>query len=578
MANVTMTTSEALVETLVAEGVTTVFGIVGSAYMDALDLFPAAGIRFVSVAHEQAAAHAADGLARVTGKPQACIAQNGPGAANFVSAITAAYWAHSPVVAITPETGTLGIGTGGFQELDQMAMFEKSTVFQVRVNRPERMAELANRAFFMAKLEMGPVQLNIPRDYFYGTCQADIRPSLTVSRGPGSTADVKAAAELLAAARFPVIIAGGGVCQADALAPVKALAEHLGAVVVNSYLHNDSFPADHPLAAGPIGYCGSKAAMRLLAKADVVLALGCRLGPFGTLAQYGIDYWPAGAALIQVDANARVLGLSKPVNLAVWADAGQFAGALLDALIQGERPVEGREARLAAVAAEKAAWVAELADWSAPVQTPMHPRRFLAELTRAMPKGSIVTTDIGNTSSMINAYLRFDDMRQHLAALSWGNCGFAYGAALGAKIGRPDKPVLCFQGDGAYGISGIAEVMTAVRENIPVIAVVANNFIWGAEKKNQIDYYDNRFVGTDLGANPDYAKLAEVMGAKGYTVTSADQVADAVADAVGSNRPCVINAIIDGSAEVLAEPFRRDALKPPVRLLDKYRHLNAKGQ
>ena len=154
-----MTPSEALVETLVAEEVKVVFGIVGSAYMDALDLFPAAGIRFVSVAHEQAAAHAADGLARVTGKPQVCNAQNGPGAANFVSAITAAYWAHSPVVAVTPETGSGGIGTGGFQELDQMPWFQACTKYQVRVNRPERMAELARRCFYIAKAECGPTQL-----------------------------------------------------------------------------------------------------------------------------------------------------------------------------------------------------------------------------------------------------------------------------------------------------------------------------------------------------------------------------------------------------------------------------------
>jgi sulfoacetaldehyde acetyltransferase len=419
------------------------------------------------------------------------------------------------------------------------------------------------------------VQLNIPRDYFYGTCPDEIVPSLTLSRGPGPAADVLAAAKLLTAARFPVIIAGGGVSQANAVAPLTGLAERLGAPVVNSYLHNDTFPGDHRLAAGPIGYCGSKAAMRLLAKADVVLALGCRLGPFGTLAQYGLDYWPVDAAIIQVDANAKVLGLSRPVTLAVWADAAAFAQALVQAIGQvGFGPTVNAD-RLATIEKEKQAWAKELAAWSSSAQTPMHPRRFLQELCRAMPKGSIVATDIGNTSSMINAYLRFTDVRQHLAALSWGNCGFAFGAALGAKIGRPDKPVFCFQGDGAYGISGIAEVMTAVRENIPVIAVVANNFSWGAEKKNQIDYYANRFVGTDLSTNPDFARIADLMGARGYTVETPGQTAAAVADAVASNRPCVINAIIDGSAAVLAEPFRRDALKPPVRLLDKYRHLNA---
>ena len=365
-----MTPSEALVETLVAEGIKTVFGIVGSAYMDALDLFPTAGIRFVSVAHEQAAAHAADGLARVTGRPQVCIAQNGPGAANFVSAITAAYWAHSPVVAITPETGSIGIGTGGFQELDQMPMFEKSTVYQVRVNRPERMAELARRAFYMAKVENGPTQLNIPRDYFYGICEDYIYPTMTISRGCGSKQALVRAAEILSVAQFPVIIAGGGICQGNALDELRVLAELITAPVINSYLHNDSFPYTHPLGCGPIGYCGSKAAMKILSKADVVLALGCRLGPFGTLPQYGMDYWPHKAKLIQVDANARVLGLSRRVDVASCADVKEYIQSLLDVLRNNQPTWTPDPERLAIVAREKQVWERELENISSDTSSP----------------------------------------------------------------------------------------------------------------------------------------------------------------------------------------------------------------
>jgi sulfoacetaldehyde acetyltransferase len=552
-----MTPSEALVETLVAEGVEHAFGIVGSAYMDALDLFPDAGIRFISVAHEQAGAHAADGLARVTGKPQVCIAQNGPGAANFVSAIAAAYWAHSPVVAITPETGTVGIGTGGFQELDQMDMFKQQTVYQVRVNRPERMAELTRRAFYMAKLENGPTQLNIPRDYFYGVCEDEIYASPTIQHGPGPLALRAQAAKLLAGANYPVILAGGGIPQGDALSETKALAEYVTAPVCNTYLHNDSFPSAHALAMGPIGYCGSKAAMRTIAKADVVLALGTRLGPFGTLPQYDMQYWPTDARIIQVDVDAKVLGLSQKVDLPICADVKEFAAELLSALKAEKPQLSTNAARLAELEKERQVWAEELESWSTSASKLMHPRRFLRELSQAIPEGSIVTTDIGNNSSMCNAYLRFSDVRQHLAALSWGNCGFAYGAALGAKLGRPDAPVFAFQGDGAWGISGIAEVMTAVREQIPVIAIVANNLEWGAEKKNQI------------------ALVAEAIGAKGYKVEDWRQVGDVVRDAVASNRPCVINAVIEGGEKVLAEPFRRDALKMPTRYLEKYKHLSA---
>ena len=279
-----MTPSEALVETLAANGVTEVFGIVGSAYMDALDIFPAAGIRFIPVAHEQGAAHMADGYARASGRHGVCIAQNGPGITNFVTAIAAAYWAHSPVVFITPETGSMTMGLGGFQETEQLPIFSKITKYQGHVNNPKRMAEIAARCFDRAMLELGPTQLNIPRDYFYGDIQATISPPMRIGRGPGDTAALDEAAGLLAQAKFPVIVAGGGVITSGGTAEAIALAERLHAPVANSYLHNDSFPASHPLWCGPLGYQGSKAAMKLIAQADVVLALGTRLGPFGTLA------------------------------------------------------------------------------------------------------------------------------------------------------------------------------------------------------------------------------------------------------------------------------------------------------
>lgn len=570
-----MTPSEALAETLVAEGVQNVFGIVGSAFMDLLDLFPAAGIRFIPCAHEQAAAHAADGLARVTGKPQACIAQNGPGALNFVSAITAAFWAHSPVVALTPETGSKGIGTGGFQEIDQMPFFQASTKYQVRVNRPDRMAELARRCFYIAKAENGPTQLNIPRDYFYGVCDDEIYATAAVLRGPGAASQIEEAARLLAKAKYPVILAGGGVSAANAIAEARSLAEYLTAPVVNSYLHNDSFPADHPLSCGPIGYCGSKAAMRTIAKADVVLALGCRLGPFGTLPQYDIDYWPKDAKVIQVDVDHRVLGLSKRVSLGLVADAKEFAGELLSVIKAMDPKRKSDLARQKDVAAEKATWDDELKKWSSSTSKLMHPRRFLKELSEAIPAGSIVATDIGNNCSMSNSYLKFSGARQHISALSWGNCGFAYGAAMGAKIGNPGAPVFALQGDGAYGISGLSEVMTAVRENIPIIAVVFQNYEWGAEKKNQVDYYDERYVGVNLRENPSYAQLAKDMGAEGYRVEDYKTVKDVVRAALASGRPAVIEAVIEGGKNVLAEPFRRDALAMPTRYLQKYAHLNA---
>src|ERR1700675_3441532 len=310
----TMTPSEAFVETLVAQGVTDVFGIVGSAYMDALDLFPLAGIRFISVAHEQGAGHMADGYSRVSGRHGVCIAQNGPGITNFVTSVAAASWAHSPVVVITPETGSATLGLGGFQETEQLPIFSKITKFQAHVNNRARMAELTGRAFDRAHLELGPTQLNIPRDFFYGDIECEIPQPIVIERGAGGAKSLDAGAELLASAKFPVILCGGWIVMGEEPAQAVRLAELLQAPVANSYLHNDSFPAKHPLWVGPLGYQGSKAAMKLISKADVVLALGTRLGPFGTLPQHGLDYWPSQARIIQIDVDARMVALATPFS------------------------------------------------------------------------------------------------------------------------------------------------------------------------------------------------------------------------------------------------------------------------
>ncbi|OGN84333.1 MAG: sulfoacetaldehyde acetyltransferase [Chloroflexi bacterium GWC2_73_18] len=564
-----MTPSEAFVEALAAEGVTTVPGIVGSAYMDALDLFPRAGIRFVSVTHEQNAAHMADGWGRVTGRPTVCIGQNGPGITNFVTAVAAAYWAHTPMVVVTPSVGSLGVGLGGFQETEQLPIFSKITRWQVQVNRPERMAELLRRAFYIAKAENGPVQVDIPRDYFYGEIETEIYPSPDAAHGAGPADQIRATAELVASARFPVVLAGGGVVRSEAGESVRALAEYLSAPVATTYLHNDAFPYSHPLGIGPLGYMGSKAAMRLINRADVVLAIGTRLGPFGTLPQYGFDYWPKDARVVQVDVDHRVLGLTRKVSTGIIGDARAFTEALLDALRGrgGGRPRD--EARIAEIATEKAAWAAELDELSSRRGEPISPRRALKLITEVLPSDVIVTTDIGNICSVSNSYLNFEGPRQFLAAMMFGNCGYSYPTALGAKLGRPDRPVVAFVGDGAWGMS-LAEVLTAVREGIGVVAVVWNNGEWGAEKKNQVDYYADRYVGTNL-RNPDFAAVARAMGGDGYRVEREADLADTVRTAVGQGRPAVIDVVVDPAE--LGEPFRRDALRKPVRLLDKYADL-----
>jgi sulfoacetaldehyde acetyltransferase len=575
----TMGPSEALVETLVANRVTHVFGIVGSAFMDALDIFPAAGIRFVPVAHEQGAIHMADGYARASGRHGVCIAQNGPGVTNFVTGVAAAYWAHSPVVFITPETGSMTMGLGGFQETEQLPIFSKITRYQGHVNNPRRMAEIAARCFDRAMLEMGPAQLNIPRDFFYGAIETTIPEPLRISPGPGDPAALDAAAGMLAAARFPVLLAGGGVIMAGATAEAVALAELLAAPVCNSYLHNDSFPASHALAAGPLGYQGSKAAMKLIAQADVVLALGTRLGPFGTLPQHGLDYWPKEARIIQIDSDPRVLGLVRPISVGIHADARASATALLERL--KARALAGsanRAERLARIGAEKAAWEAELAAWThegdpyslevAANSRHMHPREMLRALERSLPPDSMVSTDIGNICSVANSYLRFERPRSMFAAMSFGNCGYAFPVICGAKVASPERPAFAYVGDGAWGIS-FNELLTCARERIGVTVIVFNNNQWGAEKKNHVDFYSRRYQGVNL-ENPSWAAVARAFGCEGVTVERLGDIDPALREATaaqGKGRTTVLEMLV---TQELGDPFRRDALSKPVRYLAKY--------
>lgn len=575
-----MTPSEALVETLAANGVREVFGIVGSAYMDALDIFPAAGIRFIPVAHEQGAAHMADGYARASGRHGVCIAQNGPGITNFVTAIAAAYWAHSPVVFITPETGSMTIGLGGFQETEQLPIFSRITRYQGHVNNPRRMAEIAGRCFDRAMLEMGPAQLNIPRDYFYGDIQATIAPPVRIGRGAGDQVALDQAAALLAAARFPVIVAGGGVLMSGGTAEAVALAELLHAPVANSYLHNDSFPASHALWCGPLGYQGSKAAMQLISQADVVLALGTRLGPFGTLPQYGMDYWPAAAKIIQVDVDAKMLGLVKSISVGINGDARAAAVALLERLRGRELACSANLGeRHALITAEKAAWERELAEWTherdpfslevAAGSKYMHPRQMLRELERAMPVHAMVSTDIGNICSVANSYLRFEEPRSMFAAMSFGNCGYAFPVACGAKVASPERPAIAYVGDGAWGIS-LNELLTCAREKIGVTVVVFNNGQWGAEKKNHVDFYSRRFQAVNL-ESPSWAAVAKAFGCEGVTVDQPTDVGPALRAAVqaqAEGRTTVLEMMV---TQELGDPFRRDALSKPVRHLAKYR-------
>ena len=579
-----MTPSEAFVETMVANEVDTVFGIMGSAFMDAMDIFGPAGITLIPVVHEQGSTHMADGYSRATGKHGVSIGQNGPGISNCVTAVAAAFWAHTPLVMITPETGTMGIGLGGFQEANQLPMFEEFTKYQGHVTHPARMAEFTARCFDRAMSEMGPTQLNIPRDYFYGEIDVTIPKPMRLDRGPGGTKSLNEAADLIAEAKFPVIISGGGVVMADGIDECEALAERLQAPVVNSYLHNDSFRASHPLWCGPLGYQGSKASMKLMAQADVVIALGSRLGPFGTLPQHGMDYWPKEAKIIQIDADHKMLGLVKDISVGICGDAAEAATALVERLEGRTLACDAnKDERVATMNAEKEAWEKELTEWvhekDAFSQDMIEenkefgypsPRQVLRALEEAMPENVMVSTDIGNINSVANSYLRFERPRSFFAAMSWGNCGYAFPTIIGAKKAAPERPAVSYAGDGAWAMS-MQETMTCVRHDIPVTAVVFHNRHWGAEKKNQVDFYGRRFTAAEL-TDQDFSAIARAMGAEAITVTKLEEVGPALEKAIDMQMNEGKTTIIEiFTTRELGDPFRKDALSKPVRFLEKYK-------
>jgi len=571
-----MTPSEAMAEVLVQEGVTHVSGILGSAFMDLLDLFPAAGIDFISVRHEQTAGHMEDAFTRMTGRAGVCIGQNGPGITNYATAVATANMAHTPMVLISPSAGSISVGWDGFQECDTWNLFKPITKASLRVPHPKRAADILRTAFRIAYAERGPVLVDIPRDFFYGELDEDIlAPSQyrVAPGGIGNPEQFREAVEVLKSAKRPVIVSGRGVVDSGALETVKALAEHLNAPVACTYLHNDAFPCDHPLWTGPIGYMGSKAAMRILQQADVILAVGTRLSYFGTLPQYDINYFPKTARIVQIDINPRHIAKTHPVAVGLCADAKDAAVELLARVREAMPNPKRDDAVYAMVKAELEDWYKEIAAIAdEPVmEGRMHPRKALEVVGRFVTEhNAIATTDIGNTSSTANSYLRFRNAKRSVATLTFGNTGFAYQAGLGAQLACPEDAVVAIVGDGAWGMS-LFEVPTAVQYNLPVIATVYNNGAWCAEKKNQVDFYNNRFVGADIWSN-SYARIAEAMGAVGYQVNTQADLANALEAARKSRKPSVIEIMTDGTR--LAPPFRRDALALPTRHLPKYEHLD----
>ncbi|MGR3521237.1 MAG: sulfoacetaldehyde acetyltransferase, partial [Paracoccus sp. (in: a-proteobacteria)] len=559
-------------------GIEHAFGIIGSAMMPVSDLFPRAGITFWDCAHETNAGLMADGFTRSTGRMSMAIAQNGPGVTGFATPVKTAYWNHTPLLLVTPQAANRTIGQGGFQEMEQMRLFADCVCYQEEVRDPSRIPEVLNRVIMQAWRNSAPAQMNIPRDFWTQVIDVDLPQVVAFERPAGGERAVGEAAALLSAARFPVILSGAGVVLSGAIPDLVRLAERLDAPVCSNYQHNDSFPGSHPLAMGPLGYNGSKAGMEIIARADVVLALGTRLNPFSTLPGYGIDYWPKDAKIIQVDINADRIGLTKKVTVGIQGDAGKVARGIL-AQLADDAGDAGRQERRDLVAQTKSRWAQELSsldhedddpgtEWNAGARRRdadlMSPRQAWRAIMQAMPQDAIVSSDIGNNCAIGNAYPTFEAGRKYLAPGLFGPCGYGFPAILGAKIGNPDVPVIGFAGDGAFGIS-MNEMTACGRDDWPAITmVIFRNYQWGAEKRNTTLWYDNNFVGTELDRDTSYAGIAQACGVTGVQVKSQEDLTRALHEAVEAQmrgETTFIEVILN---QELGEPFRRDAMKKPV--------------
>ncbi|HTV71053.1 MAG TPA: sulfoacetaldehyde acetyltransferase [Rhizobiaceae bacterium] len=573
-----MTTEEAFVKVLQMHGIDTAFGIIGSAMMPISDLFPKAGITFWDCAHECNAGMMADGFTRATGKMSMAIAQNGPGITNFVTPVKTAYWNHSPLLLVTPQAANRTIGQGGFQEIEQMALFKDMVCYQEEVRDPSRIAEVLNRVIEKAWRGSAPAQINVPRDYWTQVIDIELPQRVRLERPSGGSDAIAEAAKILSEAKFPVILNGAGVVLGNAIGASAKLAERLSAPVCCGYQHNDAFPGSHHLAVGPLGYNGSKAAMELIAKADVVLALGTRLNPFSTLPGYGIDYWPKQAKIIQVDINADRIGLTKKVTVGIQGDSRRVAEQLLERLSPNAGDA-GRKEREATIHQTRSAWLQQLSSMDHEDDDPgttwnerarkreperMSPRMAWRAIQAALPKEAIISSDIGNNCAIGNAYPSFEQARKYLAPGLFGPCGYGFPAITGAKIGCPDVPVVGFAGDGAFGIS--MNEMTAVgRDPWPAITmVIFRNYQWGAEKRNTTLWYDDNFVGTELNLDVEYAKIAEACGLKGVQVRTMQALTEELGKAIDAQMKHKVTTFIEVVLnQELGEPFRRDAMKRP---------------
>lgn len=556
----TMTGGQAAVEALRVEGVAHIFGLIGSATMELFDaLYDAPEIQLIGVHDERTGAHMADGYARASGRAGVVLAgQNGPGATNLVTGLAQAMAAFSPVVSIAGALSTAHLYRDAFQEVDQQALFRPVTKQTWTATGADRVPEMFRAAFRTALTpRRGPVQLNLPRDVLaasaeYAPLQAPAAYR-SQSRPAGAEAEIARAAAMLAGAARPVIIAGGGIKTTSGHVECLALAEALGCPVVTSPGHGDAIPHGHPLNAGQMGPRGNAVASRLVREADVILALGTRLGFNATF--YSYDNLSRDAAIIQVELDPGAIGRHFPVALGIWADAPGAARQLAVAVAGLRRRAEAA-GWTADFQAERAAHLARRDAEALTGARPIHPGGLFKTLRDVLPRDAAITLDAGTLCLQATDALNYWQPQSLFTPLDFGLVGFSFACGLGVKLAMPERPVVSLMGDGGFGMT-VSELGTAVDHGINTVTLVMNNKCWGAEKAYQRDFFQGRYIGADV-RSPPFDKLAELYGAAGYRADTLAEVAEALAAALVCGKPAVIDVAVDPDA---LYSFRRDSFR-----------------
>ena len=555
-----LTGGQAAVKSLKKEKVKHVFGLIGSATMEMFDaLYHEKGIKFIGVRDERTGTHMADGYARASNSPGIILAgQNGPGATNLVTGIAQAKAAFSPVIAIAGSYSTKDKMEDAFQGLDQQSLFKPITKKTWTVNNSKKIPSIMSNAFKLAmKPRRGPVCVNMPRNILAETSNykinENVKSYVNENYTKGKQSQINKAAKIILNSKKPVIVAGAGIKYTSKYQDVINLAELLNIPIVTAAGHGDAIPFNHKLNAGQMGPRGNPVASRLVKEADVILALGTRLGFNSTF--YSYDNLNKKAKIIQVELENKMLGRYFKITVGICGDASTVTNQIYKE-IKKEKLSFSVKDWTNRYLNERSRYLSKRDDIKDIKSFPIRPAGLFKSLRNVLPKNSAITLDAGTLCLQATDALEYYNPPSLFTPLDFGLVGFSFAAGLGVKLAKPNSTVFSLMGDGGFGMT-VSELSTAVHHKINTITIVMNNKSWGAEKAYQRDFYNQRYIGADIDS-PPFHELAEIYGAKGFHVTELKNLKGAVSEALVCNKPAVINIEVDPKA---LYSFRKDSFK-----------------